>query len=443
MPSPATANACCCGPTAGFKVVPSDRRASADEDSDTNISVDLTRIRQTVDPAAEWRQMFDETGRLMRDNFWRPDLGGTDWSAVLDRYRPVLDRLATHDDLVDLLWEVQGELGTSHAYVTPGGAWGGWSDRRQGLLGADISRHKDGSWRIDRVLPSETSDPDAHAPLAAPGVAVRAGDAIVAVGGRPVDPVTGPGPLLVGTAGKPVELTVSPAGGGDLRHAVVVPLEDEEPLRYHAWVADRRAYVHEKSGGRLGYLHVPDMVGSGWAQLHRDLRVEVVREGLVVDVRENRGGHTSQLVVEKLARRIVGWDLPRGMRPYSYPEDAPRGPVVAVANEFSGSDGDIVNAAIKALGIGPVVGTRTWGGVIGIDSKYRLVDGTLVTQPKYAFWLEGYGWGVENHGVDPDVEVVTAPQDYAAGRDPQLDEAIRLALAALEETPAKQPPALP
>jgi tricorn protease len=149
------------------------------------------------------------------------------------------------------------------------------------------------------------------------------------------------------------------------------------------------------------------------------------------------------LVVEKLARRIVGWDLPRGMRPYSYPEDAPRGPVVAVANEFSGSDGDIVNAAIKALGIGPVVGTRTWGGVVGIDSRYRLVDGTLVTQPKYAFWLDGYGWGVENHGVDPDVEVVQTPQDYAAGRDAQLDEAIRIALAALAENPAKAAPTLP
>jgi tricorn protease len=425
-----------------LKVVPSDRRAPNDDDSDANITVDLSRIRQTVDPAAEWRQMFDETGRIMRDNFWRPDLGGVDWDGVLDRYRPVLERVATHDDLVDLLWEVQGELGTSHAYVLPPG-YGPGHDRRQGLLGADISRHADGRWRVDRVLPSETSDPDAQAPLAAPGVAIRAGDAIVAVGGRPVDPVTGPGPLLVGTAGKPVELTVSPAGGGDLRYAVVVPIADEEPLRYHAWVADRRAYVHERSGGRLGYLHVPDMVGSGWAQLHRDLRVEVAREGLVVDVRENRGGHTSQLVVEKLARRIVGWDLPRGLRPYSYPEDAPRGPVVAVANEFSGSDGDIVNAAIKALGIGPVVGTRTWGGVIGIDSKYRLVDGTLVTQPKYAFWLEGYGWDVENHGVDPDVEVVQAPQDHAAGRDPQLDEAIRLALAALEERPAKQPPQLP
>ncbi|MET9892042.1 S41 family peptidase [Streptomyces sp. NPDC006465] len=425
-----------------LKVVPSDRRASNDDESDTNITVDLSRVRQTVDPAAEWRQMYDETGRLMRDNFWRPDLGGVDWEAVLDRYRPVLERVATHDDLVDLLWEVQGELGTSHAYVTPRGGWGG-GDRAQGLLGADISRHEDGSWRIDRILPSETSDPDARAPLAAPGVAVRAGDAIVAVGGHPVDPVAGPAPLLVGTAGKPVELTISPSGGGDPRHAVVVPLADEEPLRYHAWVADRRRYVHELSGGRLGYLHVPDMVGSGWAQLHRDLRIEVAREGLVVDVRENRGGHTSQLVVEKLARRIVGWDLPRGLRPYSYPEDAPRGPVVAVANEFSGSDGDIVNAAIKALGIGPVVGTRTWGGVIGIDSRYRLVDGTSVTQPKYAFWLEGYEWNVENHGVEPDVEVVQAPQDHAAGRDTQLDEAVRIALAALAENPAKTAPALP
>ncbi|MEI5100541.1 PDZ domain-containing protein [Streptomyces sp. PmtG] len=423
-----------------LKVVPSDRRASGDEDSESNITVDLGRVRQDVDPAAEWRQMYDEAGRLMRDNFWRPDMGGVDWDGVLARYRPVLERVATHDDLVDLLWEVQGELGTSHAYVVPRGGYGG---ARQGLLGADLSRGDDGLWRVDRVLPSETSDPAARSPLAAPGVAVRAGDAILAVAGRPVDPVTGPGPLLVGTADKPVELTVSPAGGGDPRHAVVVPVDDEEPLRYHAWVADRRAYVHERSGGRLGYLHVPDMQAPGWAQIHRDLRVEVAREGLVVDVRENRGGHTSQLVVEKLARRIVGWDLPRGSGALSYPGDAPRGPVVAVANEFSGSDGDIVNAAIKALGIGPVVGTRTWGGVVGIDSRYHLVDGTLVTQPKYAFWLEGPGWGVENHGVDPDVEVVTTPEDYAAGRDPQLDEAVRVALAALAENPARTAPPLP
>ncbi|MGY5033185.1 S41 family peptidase [Streptomyces sp. 900116325] len=428
-----------------LRVVPADSRVPAGSDDDHDggsDTVDLSRIRRTVEPAAEWRQMYDEAGRIMRDNFWRPDMGGVDWDGVLDRYRPVLARVATHDDLVDLLWEVQGELGTSHAYVTPQG--GRHDDTsRQGLLGADISRTDDGDWRIDRILPSETSDPAARSPLAAPGVAVHAGDAILAVDGQEIDPLTGPGPLLTGSAGKPVELTVEPADGGNLRHVVVVPTADEEALRYHAWVADRRAYVHEQSGGRLGYLHVPDMVGSGWAQLHRDLRVEVAREGLVVDVRENRGGHTSQLVVEKLARRIVGWDLPRGMQPYSYPGDAPRGPVVAVANEFSGSDGDIVNAAIKALGIGPVVGTRTWGGVVGIDSRYRLVDGTLVTQPKYAFWLEGYGWGVENHGVDPDVEVVMTPQDHAAGRDPQLDAAIRIALEGLVESPAKTAPGLP
>lgn len=428
-----------------LRVVPSDSHVAADDDdggSDGGVTVDLSRIRRTLEPAAEWRQMYNEAGRIMRDNFWRPDMGGLDWDGVLDRYRPVLERVATHDDLMDLLWEVQGELGTSHAYVTPPGGWRDDS-ARQGLLGADISRTDEGSWRIDRILPSETSDPEARSPLAAPGVAVRTGDAILAVDGRPVDPVTGPGPLLTGSAGKPVELTVSPVDGGDPRHVVVVPVADEEALRYHAWVADRRTYVHEHSGGRLGYLHVPDMAGAGWAQLHRDLRVEVAREGLVVDVRENRGGHTSQLIVEKLARRVIGWDMPRGVQPYSYPQDAPRGPVVAVANEFSGSDGDVVNAAIKALRIGPVVGTRTWGGVVGIDSRYRLVDGTSVTQPKYAFWFEGYGWGVENHGVDPDVEVVVTPQDHAAGRDPQLDEAIRIALASLAETPAKRAPELP
>lgn len=423
-----------------LRLVPSDRKAP-DDDSDDNVGVDLSRVRVTVDPASEWRQMFEETGRLMRDNFWRPDLGGTDWTGVLDRYRPVLDRISTHDDLVDLLWEVHGELGTSHAYVTPSG---GHRDRarRQGLLGADIE-HRDGTWRVVRILPSETSDPYARSPLAAPGVAVRIGDAITAVDGRPVDPVAGPGPLLLGTAHRPTELTVAPAGGGNPRHVVVVPLADEEPLRYHDWVAGRRAHVHERSGGRLGYLHVPDMVGSGWAQLHRDLRVEVARDGLVVDVRENRGGHTSQLVVEKLARKIVGWDMPRGMSAYSYPLDAPRGPIVAVANEFSGSDGDMVNAAVQALRLGPVVGTRTWGGVIGIDNRYSLVDGTAVTQPKYAFWMEGYGWGVENHGVDPDIEVVVTPQDHAAGRDPQLDRAVRLALEALESTPPAAPPLLP
>ncbi len=425
-----------------LRVVPSDRKVDSD-DSDDRITVDLSRVRVQVDPGAEWRQSFDEAGRLMRDHFWRADMGGVDWAGVLDRYRPLVDLLGSHDEFVDLLWEVQGELGTSHAYVTPPGG-GADAKRRLGLLGADLERDTEGRWRVRKLLPGESSDPRARSPLRAPGVDIRPGDAIVAVDGSPVDPAAGPAPLLAGAAGKPVELTVAPGGGGSPRRVVVVPLLDDTPLRYQAWVADRREHVHQASGGRVGYLHVPDMIANGWAQLHRDLRLEMRREGLIVDVRENRGGHLSELVVEKLARKIIGWGVARdGHYIASYPEDAPRGPVVAVANEFAGSDGDIVNAAIKALGIGPVVGTRTWGGTIGIDMRYHLVDGTLVTQPRYATWLKGQEWAVENHGVDPDVEVVMAPQDYAAGRDPQLDTAIRLALETLELRPAACPPEIP
>ncbi|MFC1416442.1 S41 family peptidase [Streptacidiphilus cavernicola] len=425
-----------------LRIVPADHRVGKDERDDA-VTVDLSRVRVTVDPAAEWRQMFDETARLMRDNFWRTDLGGLDWPAVQRRYRPLVERLGSYSDLVDLLWELQGEPGTSHAYVQPSG-YGAPAARRQGMLGADLVRDEAGVWRVARVLPGESSDPAARSPLGAPGVGVRAGESIVEVDGHPVDTVSGPAPLLVGTAGKPVELTVGAADDPSARRTVVVvPLADEESLRYHAWVADRRAYVHERSAGALGYLHVPDMVANGWAQVHRDLRTEMAREGLVVDVRENRGGHTSQLIIEKLNRRVIGWGVVRDFTPHSYPEIAPRGPLVSVADEYSGSDGDIVNAAFQALKLGPVVGVRTWGGVVGIDGHYSLVDGTGVTQPRFSTWMEGYGWGLENHGVDPDVVVVCTPQDWAAGRDPQLDEAIRIALAALAETPAASPPPVP
>ncbi len=429
-----------------LRVLPADHKADSSDDSDDSddlVTVDLDRIRVLVDPVAEWRQSFDEAGRLMRDHFWRADMGGVDWAAVLDRYRPLVDSLGSHDELVDLLWEVQGELGTSHAYVEPPNGHNE-SERRLGLLGADLSRDSDGVWRIVSILPGESSDPRARSPLRAPGVAVRPGDGIVAVNGLPVSDELGPNPLLIGAAGQPVELTIIPSGGGENRRVVVVPLLDDTPLRYQAWVADRRAHVHAASAGRVGYLHVPDMIATGWAQLHRDLRLEVRREALIVDVRENRGGHLSELVVEKLGRTIIGWKIARdNYHAAPYPADAPRGPIIAVANEWSGSDGDIVNAAIKSLGIGPVVGVRTWGGTIGIDMRYRLVDGTLVTQPRYATWISGPGWGLENYGVDPDIEVVTTPQDHAANRDPQLDTAIRIALETLVNRPAATPPALP
>jgi tricorn protease len=429
-----------------LRVLRTDRSGSDAPDGNgggDEFDIDTRRIVVTVDPSAEWRQMFDEAGRLMRDHFWVEDMAGVDWTAEMARYRPLVDAVGSHDDLVDLLWELQGELGTSHAYVI--GELGGDPSGRPGFLGADLGPAEGGEgWWVVRVLPPETSAPAARSPLSGPGVDVRAGDVILEVGGRPVDPAHGPAPLLVSRAGELVELTVRSgpdrADAGQVRRVVVRPLGSEAALRYQDWVAGRRAFVADRSEGRLGYLHVPDMVASGWAQLHRDLGRETARDGLILDVRGNGGGHTSQLVVEKLARKVIGWDSPRHRQPTTYPDEAPRGPVVALADELSGSDGDIVTAAIKRLGIGPVVGVRTWGGVIGIDSRYSLVDGTRVTQPRYASWFDDSGWSVENYGVDPDVEVVITPQDWVAGRDPQLERAVDMALEALVQRPAAGPP---
>ncbi|HEY3872923.1 MAG TPA: S41 family peptidase [Actinocrinis sp.] len=416
-------------------------KASDAKDEDEAVSVDLDRIRVTVDPAGQWRQMYDEAWRLMRDNFWRPDMGGVDWAAMGERYRPLLDRIGSTDELHDLIRELHGELGTSHAYVMPSGS--SQDDAlAQGLLGADIAREPDGTWRIVRVPRGESSVINARSPLAAPGVAARSGDVIAQVDGRAVDPALGPNPLLAGKAGKPVELLLRRDGAED-RRVVVVPLASETTLRYHEMIAQRRSAVVEGSGGRLGYVHIPDMQALGWAEFHRDLADAVAHDGLIVDIRENAGGHTSQLVVEKLARRVIGWDISRHERPAPYPDGAPRGPIVVVADEFAGSDGDIVTEAIKHYNIGTVVGTRTWGGVIGIDMRYELIDGTQVTQPKFAFWFAGSGWKVENYGVEPDIEVPIAPHDWAAGHDPQLETAIRIALAALEANPPARPPQMP
>jgi tricorn protease len=421
-----------------LRVLPSDRAQDSEGSADA-VTVDLSRARFTADPVAQWRHAYDEAGRYVSHDFWVADMADVDWAGVLDSYRPVLARLGGSADFADVLWEIFGELGTSHAYVRSADRPGENGSGRVGLLGADLAPGPDGTWRVARVLPGEPSDPRARSPLAIPGVDVQPGDALLAVDGRPVDPAVGPGPLLVGSAGKPVELTVARDGAAARRFAVT-PLASERRLRYQDWVAGRRRLVRELSNGRAGYLHVPDMMGEGWAHFHRHLRVEMAHDALLVDVRANRGGHVSELVIEKLARRIVGWDLPRGLLPSTYPGDAPRGPIVALADQFAGSDGDMVTAAIRTLGLGPVVGTHTWGGVIGIGDPFTLVDGTEITVPRYAIWLEGYGWGVENHGVDPDVEVDISPDDWARGADPQLETAVRLAMEALEARPAARPP---
>ncbi|MFD9001986.1 S41 family peptidase [Streptomyces sp. NPDC059582] len=410
-------------------------------DSDTTVWIDLRRILHEADPPAEWRQAYDEAGRLIRAYFWDPGMCGIDWDGVLEQYRPLVERVASPDEFADLLREVLGELGTSHAYVTPARRNEGppHYQRWQGLLGANLVR-RDGGWMVKRILPGDSSDSKARSPLA--GTGIRQGAVLTHVDGRPVDPVTGPYPLLAGAGGTTVELTFVPAEGeaGRSRRVAVVPLIDERPLRYQDWVAKRREVVHQMSGGHCGYLHIPDMGGSGWAQFNRDLRMEVSRPALLVDVRGNAGGHISELVVEKLTRRILGWDLTRDAQPVSYASNAPRGPVVALADEATSSDGDMITAAFKLLKLGPVVGQRTWGGVVGMTGRHRLGDGTVITVPMNAAWFDAYGWSVENRGVLPDLEILRTPLDWAEGRHAQLDDAVQLALDLLESNPPATPP---
>ncbi len=414
-----------------------------DDDSPESVLVDLSRIRLTLEPLKVWGQAFEEAWRLQRDFYWAEDMAGLDWQGVYDRYRPLVDRLGSHDDLVDLLWELHGELGTSHAYVMPAPVTEPGAGK-QGLLGADLVR-TDAGWTVHKILAGESSDPLALSPLTAPGAAVQPGDVIAAVDGIPVDPLAGPAPLLVGAAGKTVELTIVNGTGspeaGLQRRIAVIPVRDEERLRYQNWVAGNRRTVRDASNGRFGYLHIPDMVARGWAQLHRDLDVETAKDALVIDVRRNRGGHTSQLVAELIGRKVNAWNLARGEQPGTYPAHAPRGPVVVLTDEYAGSDGDIITQVSKLRGIGPVIGTRTWGGVVGIDAKFALADGTGVTQPRYAFWFtQGVGWGVENYGVEPDIEVPFPPHAYGAGEDPQLEHGVGILKEMLGELPTDQPP---
>ena len=418
--------------------------AKADEDSGQLIKVDLGRIRVQLDPLSVWGQAFDEAWRLQRDFFWTEDMAGQDWESIHARYRPVVERLGSHDDLVDLLWELHGELGTSHAYVRPVSVTENGSSP-QGRLGADLEFTGEG-WEITRILAGESSDPLATSPLTRPGADAKPGDVLLAIDGVELTQTRTPAVQLVGAAGRAVELTLRNGAGhgaaaGAQRRVAVVPVKDEERLRYQEWVAGNRRTVREASNGTFGYLHIPDMMANGWAQLHRDLDTETALDGLIVDVRRNRGGHTSQLVAELIGRKVTGWSMPRGEKPRTYPHHAPRGPVIILTDEFAGSDGDIITQVSKLRGIGPVIGTRTWGGVVGIDNRFALADGTGVTQPRYATWFAGgVGWGVENFGVTPDIEVTFPPHAYAAGTDPQLEYGIGALKEMIQELPTDRPP---
>ncbi|MCB9465777.1 MAG: PDZ domain-containing protein [Candidatus Eisenbacteria bacterium] len=401
--------------------------------------VDLDRIRVAVEPRLEWGQMFDEAWRLQRDQFWTETMSGHDWNQIHATYRPLVERVSTRAEFSDLIWELQGELGTSHCYEM-GGDYQPQPSFFQGFLGADLEYdRRSKSWKVRRIPTGDSWDPSQSSPIAAPGIHLQEGDEILAIGGEAIDAEATPYERLLHQAGQAIELTVRRRGDKKPVSVTVQTLRSESMLRYRDWVESNRRYVHEASKGKIGYVHVPNMGPWGYSEFHRYFKTEVENDGLLIDVRFNGGGHVSQILLEKLLRKRIGYDVNRWGEPESYPSDAPRGPIVALTNEFAGSDGDMFSHAFKLNGIGPLIGKRTWGGVVGIWPRHFLVDGTVTTQPEFAFWFQDVEWGIENYGTDPDIEVEIRPQDYAAGEDPQLDRAITELTKMIRKSPPKMP----
>ena len=400
--------------------------------------IDLDRISVPVVPGDEWRQMFREAWRLQRDHFWTPDMSKVDWVAVHDRYLPLIERVSSRAEFSDLMWEMQGELGTSHCYEL-GGDYRPEPSYRMGLLGADfVFDSENGGWRIAHIVQGDPWDEGVDSPLNRPGVNVAVGNRLLAVNGQALSRDLPPAAALVNLGGKEISLMVA-GEDGTSRTVTVKPVSNEMPARYREWVEANRRTVHRLTDGRVGYLHIPDMAASGYAEFHRGYLAEVDREGLIVDLRFNDGGHVSGLLLEKLARRRIGYDITRWGVPMPYPAELVMGPMVALTNEQAGSDGDIFSHGFKLMKLGPLLGVRTWGGVVGMWPRQALVDGSVTTQPEFSFWFSDVGWGVENYGTDPDIEVDNTPQDYAQGRDAQLERSIEEVLRLMEANPARLP----
>lgn len=400
--------------------------------------LDLGRIKLTLKPSDEWRQIFREAWRLQRDYFWSANMLGIDWIEIYKRYEPLLDRINTRSELADLLGEMQGELGTSHAYVF-GGDYPSQPNYQLGHLGAE--------WRYDpereryifsHIVRGDVWDEESGSPLARAGTQVQLGEALIAINGQVVGPDLRPEELLLNQANSEVLLTVE-ALDGKQRSFSVKTVPNDRAARYRDWINSNRDAVHSATNGRIGYLHIPDMDSAGYAEFYRGFLSELHRDGLIVDVRFNAGGYVSELLLEKLSHRRIGYFVPRWQAPSAYPSYSLAGPIVAITNEYAGSDGDIFSHSFKLLKIGPLIGKRTWGGVVGINPRDTLIDGGLTTQPEMATWFHDVGWTLENYGTQPDIEVEYRPQDYRAGRDPQLERAIEEALKRLEENPIVVP----
>ena len=399
--------------------------------------VDLGHMKVRVEPTQEWIEMFDSAWRLERDFYFMKEMNGVDWSAVRTSYAALLPLVGSRGDLNYLIGEVLGETSNSHTYV--GGGDAPPEDRRvpTAFLGVDFALDSaSGRYRLATIYPGDNTRERYRAPLSEPGLDIHAGQYLLAIDGVELEEPTDPFSLLVGKQDRTIKLTVADKPDGARRDVTVQPVKNELPLREQAWIDHNRELVEKASGGRIAYVYLSDMAGLGMEQFIRQFYPQMDKQALLVDERWNGGGFIDQIVLERLRRVLIGLDVNREGGKSTYPQQLVVGPKVCLMNHFSGSDGDIFPYYFRRYGIGPLIGTRTWGGVRGIRGEWTLLDGGYITIPEDALYSLDSHWILENHGVEPDIMVEDSPGDWLAGHDVQLEAGINYLLEELKKHPA-------
>lgn len=397
--------------------------------------VDLKNMEIWVDLQAEWNQIFNEAWRQMRDFFYAPNMHGVDWEAMREKYQPLVKYVKNRNDLNYIIGEMIGELSVGHAYVSGGDKPS--PDRiKTGLLGAKLSRDKSGYYKIDKILKGENWTKKGRSPFTEVGVDVHEGDYIIAVNGKATDAMDNIYQSLMNTAGKQVQLSINdkPKTDGS-RKVIVVPVDDEAELYYFNWVRDNIRKVNEATDGKVGYIHIPDMGPGGLNEFVKYFYPQLQKKGLIIDDRGNGGGNVSPMIIERLNRELVMLGTARNIdNPTTRPGAIHIGPKVLLIDQYSASDGDLFPYQFKKLEIGPVIGVRSWGGVVGIRGSLPFIDGGDLRKPEFApYDLEGNQWIIEGYGVDPDIEVRNDPAEEYLGVDEQLEKAIEVMLEELED----------
>ncbi|HUM34357.1 MAG TPA: PDZ domain-containing protein, partial [Candidatus Saccharicenans sp.] len=398
-----------------------------------------------LDRQAEWAQIFNESWRQMRDFFYAPNMHGVDWEKVRAQYEPLARAVNHRADLTYVIGEMIGELNCGHTYVG-GGDLPVVQRVNVGQLGAKLEKDKaTGYYRIKKILAGQNWDKDLRSPLTEVGVKVKEGNYIIAINGQPVNQVKNIYELLVNTAGRQVTLKVNsqPAEKGAWE-VVIVPVERENSLYYYNWVKKNAETVAKATNDRVAYIHVPDMGVPGLNEFVKHFYPQVNKKALIIDVRGNGGGNVSPMLIERLLRQAAFIEVARGSVPNWDPAAVIMGPKVCLANEFSASDGDLFPYRFKHYNLGPLIGKRTWGGVVGIRGSLPIVDGGYLNKPEFApYNLEGTKWIIEGEGVEPDIFVDNDPAKEYEGIDEQLNKAIEVILEKLKTEEKNIPPVPP